>query len=117
MEFEAVEEQPVAGESPEQIFEREWQRQLFALALDDLRAYSEAHGKHLQFEIFKSYDLADGDRPSYADLAARHAIAETCVTNHLAWVRRMLRQLVEQRLRGVTAGERDLRDEMRRLWK
>jgi hypothetical protein len=28
----------------------------------------------------------------------------------------MLRQFVTERLRGVTAGERDLRDEMRRLW-
>jgi hypothetical protein len=28
----------------------------------------------------------------------------------------MLRQLVTERLRGVTAGERELRGEMRRLW-
>jgi hypothetical protein len=55
-------------------------------------------------------------RPSYAELAGRHGIAETAVTNYLAWARRMLRQLVSERLRGVTAGERDLRDEMRRLW-
>jgi len=38
------------------------------------------------------------------------------VTNYLAWARRMLRQLVTERLRGVTAGERELRGEMRRLW-
>jgi hypothetical protein len=62
------------------------------------------------------YDLAGGDRPSYSELAARHGIAETSVTNYLAWARRMLRQLVTERLRGVTAGERELRGEMRRLW-
>ena len=116
VEFEPVEEQAVTAESPEQIFEREWQHQLFALALDDLRAHCEGCGKQLQFEIFEAYDLAAGERPSYADLAARHGIAETSVTNHLAWARRMLRQFVTERLRGVTAGERDLRDEMRRLW-
>jgi RNA polymerase sigma factor (sigma-70 family) len=116
VEFEPVEDQAVAAESPEEAFEREWQRQLFALALDDLRAHSEAAGKQLQFEIFEAYDLAGGDRPSYADLAACHGIAETSVTNYLAWARRMLRQFVTERLRGVTAGERDLRDEMRRLW-
>jgi hypothetical protein len=38
------------------------------------------------------------------------------VTNYLAWARRMLRGLVEARLRGVTAGEGELRREMRSLW-
>lgn len=116
VEFEPVEEQAVTSESPEDVFEREWQRQLFVLALDDLRAHCEGCGKQLQFEVFEAYDLAGGDRPSYTDLAARHGVAETSVTNYLAWARRMLRQFVTERLRGVTAGERDLRDEMRRLW-
>lgn len=116
VEFEPVEGQAAAGESPEEVFEREWQRQLFTLALDDLRAYCEAGGKRLQFEIFEAYDLADGDRPSYASLAARFGIAETSVTNHLAWARRTLREFVNERLRGVTAGERGLREEMRRVW-
>ena len=117
VEFEPLDEdQAASAESPEQVFEREWQRQLFALALDDLRAHCEACGKQLQFEIFEAYDLAGSDRPSYADLAKRHGVAETSVTNYLAWTRRMLRQFVTERLRGVTAGERDLRDETRRLW-
>ena len=117
VEFEPLDEDHAAtAESPEQVFEREWQRQLFALALDDLRTHSEASGKQLPFEIFEAYDLAGGERPSYADLAARHGVAETSVTNYLAWARRMLRQFVTERLRGVTAGERDLRDETRRLW-
>ncbi|HLY16157.1 MAG TPA: hypothetical protein VKR61_02980 [Bryobacteraceae bacterium] len=115
-EFEPVGEEAAAGESPEETFEREWRRQLFALALDDLRAHCQANEKLLQFEIFEAYDLADGERPSYAALAGRHGIAETSVTNHLAWARRTLRQLVTERLRGVTAGERDLREEMRRIW-
>jgi len=74
VEFEPVDDQAVTAESPEQAFEREWQRQLFALALDDLRDHCEACGKQLQFEIFEAYDLAAGDRPSYADLAARQGI-------------------------------------------
>jgi RNA polymerase sigma factor (sigma-70 family) len=116
IDFEPLGEQAIAAESPESVFEREWQRQLFALALDDLRAHGEQCGKQVQLQIFAAYDLAEGSRPSYAELAARHGIAETSVTNHLAWARRMLRQFVTERLRGVTAGERDLRDETRRLW-
>jgi len=114
--FEPVENADPAGECPEAIFEREWRRQVFALALDDLKLLCESAGKLVQWQIFEAYDLADAARPSYAALAARHAIPETSVTNHLAWARRMLRGFVEARLRGVTAGERELRQELRSLW-
>jgi RNA polymerase sigma factor (sigma-70 family) len=116
VQFEPLLEQAVAAESPEESFEREWRRQLFSLALDDLHAHCEECGKQLQFGIFEAYDLAAGERPSYAALAARHGIAETTVTNHLAWARRTLRAFVAERLRGVTSGERELREEMRLLW-
>ena len=116
VEFEPLGGQAATSESPEQVFEREWQRQLFSLALDDLRAHCEACGKQLQLRIFEAYDLAPGDRPSYAALAEMHGMAETSVTNYLAWARRMLRGYVAERLRGVTPGEREFRDEMRRLW-
>lgn len=116
VEFEPVDEQAVAGESAEQAFEREWQRQLFSLALDDLRAHCEEAGKQIRFQVFRAYDLADDERPSYAELAARHGIPETSVTNYLAWVRRMLRGFVTERLRGTTSGAQELREEMRRVW-
>lgn len=116
-EFEVLDpEQAIAGESPEKAFEREWQRQLFSLAVDDLRAHCEACGKHLQFHIFQDYDLAQGEHLSYAELAVRHDISEPSVTNHLAWARRMLRGFVTERLRGTTSGARELREEMRRVW-
>jgi RNA polymerase sigma factor (sigma-70 family) len=116
--FEAADEiQIAAGLSPEEIFEQEWRRQVFALALDDLRAHCESAGKRVHWEVFAAYDLADAaERPSYADLASQHGIAETSVTNYLAWARRMLRGFAEARLRGVTAGEAELRREMGKLW-
>jgi RNA polymerase sigma factor (sigma-70 family) len=115
--FEPVENVEIAGGgTPEEIFEQEWRRQVFALALDDLKAHCESAGKRVQWEVFEAYDLAGSGRPSYADLAVCHGIAETSVTNHLAWARRMLRGFVESRLRGVTAGEGELRREMRFLW-
>jgi RNA polymerase sigma-70 factor (ECF subfamily) len=115
VEFETAGEPVAAAESPEQIFEREWQRQLFCLALDDLRAYCDGTGKELQFRVFQSYDLA-GERPSYAEVAAQHGISEMTVTNYLAWARRMLLGFATERLRGTTAGARELREEMRRVW-
>ena len=114
--FQPVEELAISTESAETAFEREWQRQLFCLALDDLRAYCEANGKLVQLAVFEAYDLASDERPTYADLAERYGIAQTSVTNHLAGARRMLRTFVDERLRGVTSGDRELREEARRLW-
>jgi RNA polymerase sigma factor (sigma-70 family) len=117
IQFEPLEDYAAISESPEQVFEREWQRQLFELALDDLRAHCTAAGKLLQLQIFEAYDLANEDqRPSYASLATRLGIPETAVTNHLAWARRTLRGFVTERLRGVTSGEQELRKEVRRAW-
>ena len=115
--FEPLDEQAAATGSLEQTFEREWQRQLFSLAIDDLRAHCEESGKHTQFELFEAYDLASDVRPSYRELAVRFELPETSVTNHLAWARRMLREFVAERLRGTTSGARELHEEMRRLWK
>jgi RNA polymerase sigma factor (sigma-70 family) len=114
--FEPIHEHSSAVDSPEQAFEREWCRQLFELAIDDLRTQCEREDKRSHFRIFEAYDLTNGKRPSYAELAIRHNIAETAVTNHLAWARRTLRALVAERIRGVTASERELREEMRRIW-
>jgi RNA polymerase sigma factor (sigma-70 family) len=120
VEFAVLDDASIAGTgsagSPEEIYFQEWRRQLFALALEDLRAECQSTGKRTEWEIFEAFDLADDERPSYAALARRHGVAETAVTNYLAWARRRLRGLVTERLRGVTSGERELREEMRRLW-
>lgn len=115
IEFVPVDE-TITTESAEQIYDREWRRQLFALAIDDLRAHCAASDKQLHFRIFETYDLTEDHRPSYAQLAACHGIPETSVTNYLAWARRTLRAFVTERLRGVTSGETEFRQEMRRLW-
>jgi len=105
--------------TPEEIFHREWQRQIFALALDDLRALAAKPGKAAQWEVFEAYDLASGGderRPSYGELAARYAVPATQITNYLAWARRQLRELTMARLAGVTGSDRELQAETRRLF-
>lgn len=116
-EFEEAERQlGIAAEaSPEEVFFREWRRQIFTLALDDLRRYALATGHELQYSIFEQYDLADGDRLRYADIAREHGISETAVVNYLAWARRELRRRVLERLSVVTAGEAELRSEIRAI--
>jgi RNA polymerase sigma factor (sigma-70 family) len=117
VQFEPMDEFEIATESPEQEFERAWRRQLFSVALDDLRAHCAETGRQLHFSIFEDYDLADRDRISYSDLALKYGVAETTVTNYLAWARRTLRSLITERLRATTSGPKELHEEMRRLWK
>ena len=102
--------------SPEDIFYREWQRQIFALALDDLRQWCQQSGRQVQFEVFEAYDLAAAERPGYQELAVRHGVTAATVTNYLAWARRELRRLTLERLAGITSGESEFRSEAQRLF-
>jgi RNA polymerase sigma factor (sigma-70 family) len=102
------------GAAPDEIFEREWQRQLFALALADLAAECAAE-KPAHYAVFAAYDLTDGERPSYDELAQRFQLPATQITNYLAWARRRLRQLVLARLTTVTTSPEEQRREERLL--
>ena len=92
-------------------FHQEWTRSLFALALSALRRHAEASGKQVHYRLFEEYDLDDGNTLSYAELAARHHLQATDVTNYLAWARREFRRLALETLRELTATEREFRDE------
>ena len=105
-----------AVSTPEELFHREWQRRMFELAINDLRAFCQLPDYATRFRIFEQYDLADEPRPSYSDLAAEHGIPVTTVTNHLAWSRRELRKRMEERLLRATSGNDETRCELRALF-
>jgi len=104
----------VATESPEARFEQDWARGVFAMALDRLRCACEASGKAQHYALLEEYDLG-AERPTYADLAARHGISVGDVTNRLFRVRRELRSVVLEVLRELTASEEEFREEARSL--
>ena len=104
---------PVAPESIDTYFEREWIRALFTASIDGLRAECEARQKRLYWTVFERYDLAaePPPKPSYAELAAELGIAVTDVTNYLHAARKSLRRIVLERLREITATEEEFRQE------
>jgi RNA polymerase sigma factor (sigma-70 family) len=104
----------LATESPETLFEKEWSRAVFSIALRRLRVCCEAAGKEQHYELLECYDLAD-ERPTYAELSRRFGIATTDVTNRLSRVRRELRRVVLDVLRELTASEEEFREEARAL--
>ena len=119
LDFDEAEHELAAAsttESPEEYFEKEWARNLFALAVERLRAHCESAGKMTQFTLFERYDLDDADtRPAYADLAVEFRIAVTDVTNYLAFARREFRRLVLAQLREMTGSEEEFRREAQSL--
>ena len=121
LDFEEAEHELAASTqtgSPEDYFEKEWVRTLFALAVERLRAQCQSTGKTTQFAVFERYDLGDADeeaRPSYAALAEEFHIAATDVTNYLAFARREFRRSVLAQLRDMTGSDEEFQRETRSL--
>jgi RNA polymerase sigma factor (sigma-70 family) len=103
-------------ESPEEIFEREWTRSVFEDAVVELRANFESRGRGVAFAVFELYDLAE-TAASYDQLAREFGISSTAVTNYLASARRELRKLVLERVRSVSADDREFRRDARAILK
>jgi DNA-directed RNA polymerase specialized sigma24 family protein len=103
-------------ESPEECFDKEWIRSLFALGVERLRMSCENEGKMLHFELFERFDLEDDDpKPSYAQLADEFGLTVTDATNYLAFARRRFRRCVLDQLREMTTTEEEFRLEARAL--
>jgi RNA polymerase sigma factor (sigma-70 family) len=102
---------------PDALFEHEWIRSVFGLAVDRLERLCEERGHAGRFQLFERYDLADEveARPTYAQLAEEMEIPVTTVTNHLAAVRREFRRITLEVLREMTGSEEEFRAETRSL--
>jgi RNA polymerase sigma factor (sigma-70 family) len=117
LDFESAERE-LAYSKPavEDCFQREWTRNLFELAVETLRERCEADGKTMQFRVFERYDLnAAEERTTYDQLARQFGVTPATITNYLAAMRRDLRRIVLEKLREITSGEREFRDEARTL--
>jgi RNA polymerase sigma-70 factor (ECF subfamily) len=123
LDFDAVrrevEEHGAGGAlSPEDLFEKEWVRSVFSMAVERFREACAADGKQLRFALFSAYDLeADAavDRPRYEDLARRFETNAVDVTNQLAAARRDFRGIVLVLLRELTVSDAEFRAEARAL--
>jgi RNA polymerase sigma factor (sigma-70 family) len=105
-----------ARERPDEAFEREWVRSVFALALARFRASADSPARRSAVELFTAVELESAEpRPSYAELARRFGISTSDVTNRLAAGRRDFRRAVLDVLRELTGSDAELRLEARAL--
>ena len=102
--------------SPEDSFDKEWVRTIFALGLARFQVSCESGDRLIHLELFERYDLEDVDpKPSYAQLAAEFGLATSDVTNYLAFARREFRRCVLDQLREMTSSEEEFRREVQAL--
>ncbi|HEY3203101.1 MAG TPA: sigma factor, partial [Thermoanaerobaculia bacterium] len=122
VDFESAEgelhrEPPADNQTMEQYFHNEFARSLFGLAVEKLREECALRGKDLPFQLFERYEL-DRDpqeKLTYEKLAQDFHIPTTQVTNFLAFARREFRRIVLEKLREITASDREFREEARGL--
>jgi RNA polymerase sigma factor (sigma-70 family) len=98
-------------ESMEDFFEKEWIRSLFTQAVEDLRKLCEDKRRSETFLLFEEYDLDSTPEICYDDLARKHNIPVTEVTNALSWARREFRRIATQRLREICSSEDEFQRE------
>jgi len=98
-------------ESMEDFFEKEWIRSLFTLAIEDLHKLCEHKQRAKTFLLFEEYDLDGAKDISYYDLARKHNIPLTDVTNALSWARREFRRMATERLRQICGSEEEFQRE------
>lgn len=112
----AVNEPPVPAELDE-VFYREWVRELLDRSVADLRHYAESVSRPVMFDVFARYDLIDDDaaRPTYTAIGETLNLTAATVTNHLAAMRRRFRAIVLERLRELTSSDDEWEAEAARL--
>jgi RNA polymerase sigma factor (sigma-70 family) len=106
------------AESMEEVFQKEWTRELFSLTVSDLEEECRARSKLAAFQLFERYDLESRGRDpslSYASLAREYELSAAAVTNALAFARKEFRRLLLARLRELCGSEEEFRREARML--
>ena len=101
----------------EQYFHAEWVRASSRSSVEKLREECMLRGKDLPYRLFERYELdRDPDEKlTYERLAEEFQIPATQVTNFLALARREFRRIVLEKLREITATDREFREEARSL--
>jgi RNA polymerase sigma factor (sigma-70 family) len=104
--------------NPDQVFEQEWVRSLFGLAVEALRRHCDQTGKGVHFVLFERYELSEPEaesRLTYAQLGAELGLTAIQVTNYLAYARGQFRKLLIDQIRATTGSEEEFQMETERL--
>jgi RNA polymerase sigma-70 factor (ECF subfamily) len=100
------------ADDPEACFDREWRDTMLRNAFARVRRRLMESGREEQVRLFEEHDLvSEAERPSYAQLAARHGLKATDVRNRLFAAREALREELRAELAELTLGDREVEEE------
>lgn len=117
----AAAESELSGRTPavppeaEFFFQQEFVRALFDRAVTAMRDEALARGRALHWTLFERYDLAPGEKPSYAALAAEFSLTPGQVTGYLAQMRGAFRAHAMASLESLCVDRDEFRREARDL--
>lgn len=100
----------------DELFRREWIRDLFSRSLDEVRRELDAAGQGARFALFERYDLGPEQDLSYAALADEMGLTVAQVTGRLAAVRRAFRSRALANLREACGNHEEYRAEAREIF-
>jgi RNA polymerase sigma-70 factor (ECF subfamily) len=101
---------------PEKVFERVWLEELVHQSIGRVRERFVRSGREARFRAYEAFALAaEGERPSYADIATRHGLTVGEVEKALFLVREEIRQEMREALARSAGSDRELEDEWKRL--
>ena len=112
--------EPVAGDTPEAAFDRQWKVDIRSAVRRNLEAYSRGTGDPddpVRHEIFAAYHFAkqDSDRPRQEDLAERFRKGRGFVQNALKVMTSRYEHLLRQEVRDQVGSEDEVEAELRGL--
>lgn len=103
--------------TPDEIFDRQWARDVLLQSLADLRRDLAAEGKAECLRVYEAYELSPSQSErSYAELGRDLGLTEHQVKNHLDAARERLERIVRERLARGVSSPRELADEMNELF-
>jgi len=106
-----------SGKTPEEIFDRQWARDVLLESIADLRRVLTAEGKGECLRVYEAYELSPVQEGlTYGDLCRSLGLTEHQVKNHLDTARERLEQIVRERLARGVSSPRELADEMNDLF-
>jgi RNA polymerase sigma-70 factor (ECF subfamily) len=112
-------DRPRSGQEPgpEELFDRQWARDVLTESLAELRRRLAAEGREECLRVYEAYELSPPQEGrSYGAIGRELGLTEHQVKNHLDAARERLEQIVRERLARGVSSPRELADEMNDLF-
>ena len=107
---------PEDNQTPEELFDREWEKAAFQAALSTREEKYVEEGRPDYYRVFQIYYLNRTEKVSYGKVAEELGIKETDVTNFLNHARSRFGGILEEIIRETVSEDAHVPEEMAHLF-